>query len=44
MAIYQRGRIWHADSYADGKRVQVSTGTANKREAEKFEALRISEA
>ena len=44
MAIYQRGRIWHADFYADGKRVQVSTGTANKREAEKFEALRISEA
>ena len=44
MAIYQRGRIWYADFYADGKRVQESTGTANKREAEKFEALRISEA
>jgi integrase len=44
MALYQRGRIWHADFYADGKRVQVSTGTSNKREAEKFVALRISEA
>jgi integrase len=43
MALYQRGRIWYADYYADGKRVQESTGTANKREAEKFLALRISE-
>jgi integrase len=43
MAIYQRGRIWYADYYADGKRVQESTGTANRREAEKFIALRISE-
>jgi hypothetical protein len=42
--IYQRGRIWYADFYVDGKRVQESTGAANKREAEKFEALRISDA
>ena len=43
MALYQRGRIWYADYYADGERVQESTGTANKREAEKFLALRMSE-
>ena len=43
MALYQRGRIWYADYYADGRRVQESTGTANKREAEKFLALRVSE-
>jgi len=43
MAIYRRGQIWYADYYADGKRVQESTGTANRREAEKFLALRVSE-
>src|SRR5271155_4238448 len=43
MALYRRGRIWWADYYAGGKRVQESTGTANKREAEKHYALRISE-
>ena len=43
MALYQRGRIWYADYYANGERMQESTGTANKREAEKFLALRISE-
>jgi integrase len=43
MALYQRGRIWYADFYVQGKRVQESTGTANRREAEKFYALRISE-
>ena len=43
MAVYQRARIWYADYYADGRRTQESTGTANKREAEKFLALRISE-
>ena len=46
MALYRRKEagIWYADFYADGERVQESTGTANKREAEKFLALRISEA
>jgi integrase len=45
MAIYQRkAGIWYADFFADGKRVQVSTGTKNKREAEKFLASRMSEA
>ncbi len=45
MAIYQRkAGIWYADFFADGMRVQVSTGTKNKREAEKFLALRMSEA
>ena len=43
MALYRRGRIWYADYYADGERIQESTGTANRREAEKFLALRISE-
>ncbi len=43
MALYQRGRIWYADFYNGGARVQVSTGTANRREAEKILALRISE-
>jgi integrase len=45
MAIYQRRKagIWYADFFANGKRVQQSTGTRNKREAEKFLALRISE-
>ena len=43
MALYQRGRVWYADYYANGKRVQESTGTANRREAEKFVALRVSE-
>jgi len=43
MALYQRGRIWYADFYNGKQRVQVSTGTANKREAEKFLALRVSE-
>ncbi|HTV53594.1 MAG TPA: site-specific integrase [Terriglobia bacterium] len=43
MAIYQRGRIWYADYYANGERIQESTGTANRREAEKFLAMRLSE-
>jgi len=45
MAIYQRREagVWYADYYADGKRVQESTGTANRREAEKFLSLRVSE-
>ena len=43
MALYRRGRIWYADYYANGERFQESTGMANKREAEKFLALRISE-
>ena len=42
MALYRRkdAGIWYADFYVDGQRVQESTGTANKREAEKFLALR----
>jgi hypothetical protein len=43
MALYRRGQIWYADYSADGQRIQESTGTANKREAEKYLALRISE-
>ncbi len=43
MALYQRGRIWYADYYANGERFQESTGLANKREAEKYFAMRLSE-
>lgn len=44
MALYRRGQVWYADFYdRSGKRVQESTGTRNRREAEKFLALRISE-
>jgi hypothetical protein len=45
MRLYQRGSrgIYYADYSADGKRIQESTGTANRREAEKFLALRVSE-
>jgi len=45
MAIYQRKQagFWYASFFVDGKRVQESTGTRNKREAEKFLALRVSE-
>jgi hypothetical protein len=43
MALYRRSRIWYADHHANGVRVQESTGTANKREAEKILALRVSE-
>ena len=43
MAIYQRGRNWYVDYYAYGERFQESTGTANRREAEKFLAMRLSE-
>ena len=43
MALYRRGRKWYADFYDGKTRVQASTGTANRREAEKFLALRLSE-
>ena len=45
MAIYRRKEagVSYADYVADGKRVQESTGTTNKHEAEKFLALRVSE-
>ena len=43
MALRRRGQKWYADYYANGERFQESTGKANKREAEKFLALRLSE-
>ena len=43
MSLYQRGRIWYADFYANGKRTQESTGTTTRREAEKFLALRTAD-
>src|SRR5947209_15409011 len=44
MALYRRGRIWYVSFHANGKRIQESTKTSNRREAEKFRALRMSEA
>jgi len=35
--------FWYADYYADGKRFQESTGTANRREAQKVLDVRLSE-
>ena len=43
MKIYQRGRVWYLTFYVRGKRVQESTGTSDRRKAEKFCALRLSE-
>jgi integrase len=43
MKLYQRGRIWYLTFYVRGKRVQESTGTSDRRKAEKFGALRLSE-
>src|SRR5262249_12248466 len=44
MALYQRGRIWWADFYGpNGRRIQESTKKTNRRDAEKFLALRMSE-
>ena len=43
MALRRRGQKWYADFYANGERVIECTGTANRREAEKFLALRVSE-
>lgn len=43
MRLYQRGRIWYLTFYVRGKRVQESTGTADRRNAEKFYALRMME-
>jgi integrase len=41
--LYRRGRIWWVTYYASGTRVQETTRATNKREAEKFLALRVSE-
>jgi integrase len=43
MGLYQRAGTWWVDFYTGGKRVQESTGTKNKREAQRLHALRISE-
>jgi hypothetical protein len=43
MALRRRGLKWYADYYANGERVIECTGMANRRDAEKFLALRISE-
>lgn len=43
MALYQRGRVWYLDYYANGERVQESAKTTNRRDAEKLHSLRMSE-
>ena len=43
MKLYQRGRVWYLTFYVRGKRVQESSGTSDRRKAEKFCALRLSE-
>ena len=43
MKLYQRGRVWYLTFYVRGTRVQESTGTSDRRKAEKFCALRLSE-
>ncbi|HEV8039080.1 MAG TPA: site-specific integrase [Bryobacteraceae bacterium] len=45
MGVYRRKEagVWYVDFFANGKRVQESTGSRNKREAEKYLALRVSE-
>ena len=45
MALYRRKQagIWYADFYDGKTRLQFSTGTANRREAERILALRLSE-
>ena len=43
MALYQRKNIWYLDYYANGARIQESTGTSSKAKAEKFWAIRQSE-
>jgi hypothetical protein len=40
---YKRGQIWYADFYANDKRVQQSTGTASRRQAQKYVDVRLSE-
>jgi len=43
MKLYQRGRVWYLTFYVRGKRVQESTGTTDRRRAEKLFASRLSE-
>jgi integrase len=43
MTLYQRGRVWYLTFYVRGRRVQESTGTSDRKKAEKFCALRLSE-
>jgi len=41
--LYLRGKTWWISYYADGERQFESTGTKNKRDAETFRSMRISE-
>ena len=43
MKLYQRGRNWYLTFYVRGKRVQESTGTADRRKAERVYARRMAE-
>jgi hypothetical protein len=43
MKLYRRGRVWYLTFYVRGKRVQESIGTSDRRKAERFGAVRLSE-
>ena len=38
MSLFKRGNVWWSYLYQDGVRHQYSTGTANRKQAEKIEA------
>jgi integrase len=44
MALYKRGRIWWIGVTANGERIQISTGTTNKRRAQKIHDLMQADA
>jgi hypothetical protein len=41
MALYKRGDTWWVDTYVNGKRLRETTGTSDKREAERILARRL---
>jgi hypothetical protein len=38
VSLFKRGNVWWAYIYRDGIRHQYSTGTSNRKQAEKIEA------
>lgn len=44
MALYRRGRIWWIGTKVNGERIQISTGTTNKRTAQKIHDLMQADA
>lgn len=41
--LYQRGGIWHIDKVVKGERLQESTGTSEREEAEQYLILRLEQ-